>query len=91
DISLTVERDRCDAKSNAELLAMARRGAESAAAEMGAVAMNPMPTKVRYHPNDSARAEFAFVTMGTSPQTMDVSISRNCHVVVGWLSIPPLP
>jgi hypothetical protein len=91
NISLALERQRCDAKSNAELLGMARHAAQSVAPEMGAVAVNPNPTKVRFHPNDTARAEFAFVTADGHRQTAEVSISRNCHVMVGWLSImPPL-
>ena len=90
-ISLAIERRQCAAKSNSELLAMAREAAGDTTAEMGASRIDLKPFKTRYNPDDSARAEFAFRILGTRPQTADVWITRNCHAMVGWLVImPPL-
>ncbi|HWD26469.1 MAG TPA: hypothetical protein VG387_04845 [Rhizomicrobium sp.] len=90
-ISLAIEARRCDAKSDAELLAMARHAAHDTAPQMGATGIDPAPVSSHYKPDGYARAKFVFRTLGEPPQAADVDISRNCHAAVGWLvTRPPL-
>jgi len=90
-VSLAIEERRCDARSDAELLAMARHAAQETAPDMGATGIDPTPVTAHYRPAGSTRAKFTFRTLEAHPQTADVDISRNCHPGVGWLAIrPPL-